>query len=182
MTIVIPLASGFEEIEAITVIDMLRRADLEVTTAAVGENPVQGSHEITLFADALLKNLSPSNFTAIVLPGGMPGSQHLKESDTVADFIRDISSRDGHIAAICAAPMVLANTGILQGKKATVFPGFEKFLSDANLSEEPVVVDGKIITARGAGCAIPFALKIIEHLKGRESALQIQRSMQVYWM
>lgn len=182
MKILVPLADGFEEIEAVTIIDVLRRGNIDVVTAAVGSSPVTGSHGITVSADTLLSELNADEFNAIVLPGGMPGSENLKSSNDVISIINTISQKGGYIAAICAAPIALGEAGILEGKTATCYPGFENQLGDVRYSEEPVAVDGEIITGRGPGCAIPFALKLVELFKDSETSVELKKAMQVYWM
>jgi protein deglycase len=182
MRVLVPLAPGFEEIEAITIVDILRRASIDVTAASLHEGPVTGSHSITVTPDAAISGIRVSDFNFIVLPGGMPGSANLKASDAVLDAIRRIHGSGGHAAAICAAPIVLAAAGMLRGKRATCFPGFEEELAGAVVMDEPVVVDGRIITGKGPGCAIPFALKLVEIIKGAQVSLELKKSLQVYWM
>jgi 4-methyl-5(b-hydroxyethyl)-thiazole monophosphate biosynthesis len=133
-------------------------------------------------ADEPLAGLRPDDFGAIVLPGGMPGSDNLKKSDTVISFIQSIYRRGGVTAALCAAPMVLGHAGVLAGKKATCFPGFESEMKGATPTGSPVEVDGTIITARGPGCAIPFALALVEALAGKTMMRDLRDAMQVYWL
>ncbi len=182
MKIVVPLAEGFEEIEAVSIIDVLRRANLDVTTAYIDKNPVKGSHNIEITADTAMDKLEPVDFNCIVLPGGMPGSEHLKNSDTVNTFVKHIYSKGGYVAAICAAPIVLGHAGILYDKKATSFPGNEDQLEGATIVDEPVVVDGTVITGKGPGCAIPFALELVSIFAGEEIRNSLKNAMQVYWM
>ncbi|MGV7929027.1 MAG: DJ-1 family glyoxalase III [Spirochaetota bacterium] len=182
MKILVPLAEGFEEIEAVTILDVLRRAGLDTTSAGLTGNPVRGSHGIPVMADEPLAGLRPGDFGAIVLPGGMPGSDNLKKSDTVISFIQSIYRRGGVTAALCAAPMVLGHAGVLAGKKATCFPGFESEMKGATPTGSPVEVDGTIITARGPGCAIPFALALVEALAGKTMMRDLRDAMQVYWL
>ena len=163
--VVILLAQGFEEIEAVTQIDVLRRAGLEVTVAGLGGREIQGAHALTLRADIALTELSTTP-DAVVLPGGMPGSKNLGESKTARQLAERVASAGGICAAICAAPaLTLAPWGLLKGKTATCYPGFEKeFSSDTTFSEERVVVDGTVITSRGPGTALEFALALVEQL------------------
>ncbi len=182
MKIIVPLAPGFEEIEAVTIIDILRRGGLEVTTAHLGGNPVTGSHSIAVTADRGIDTVNASDYGAVVLPGGMPGSANLRDSGKVIDIIRAIHGAGGYAAAICAAPIVLAAAGILEGKTATCYPGYEKDIAGVNWTGEPVVSDGRIITGRGAGCAVPFALKLVELFKNAETSEELKKSLQVYWM
>ncbi len=178
MKVIVPLADGFEEIEAITIIDVLRRAGIDVTTISVtGKLEVTGAHQIIIKADKLFDDVSFGETDMIVLPGGMPGSMHLNQHDGLREVIMEMKRQDKYIGAICAAPLVLGNMGILKGLHATCFPGFEKYLRDAILSEEGVVTDGKIVTGRGAGWAVPFALKLVEVLAGIDIATGIGRKM-----
>ena len=182
MKIIVPLAEGFEEIEAVTIIDVLRRAGLDTTGAGIGESPVRGSHAIALSADEPIQGLDPADFAAIVLPGGMPGSENLRRSETVISFIRNIHQRGGVVAALCAAPLVLGYAGVLEGRRATCYPGFEDTMKGATPTGAPVEVDGTIITGRGPGCAIPFALALVETLAGKTMMKELRDAMQVYWM
>lgn len=175
MKILVPLAPGFEETEAVSVIDILRRAGLHTVTAAVSDNPVKGSHDVKITADIMLNE--NDKYEAIVLPGGMPGTTNLKNDKRVISLVQSISKTGGITAAICAAPIVLAEAGVLTGKKYTCYPGFEKDIADAFFSSDPVVTDGTIITSRGAGTAIPFALKIVEILAGEKTAKEIKKSI-----
>ena len=162
------LAEGFEEIEAVSTIDILRRAELDVEVAGVGGTLVKGAHGVTIKADAELgayKGLPD----AVVLPGGMPGVNNLAASKQVNDLIKEAYSKGKIVAAICAAPSyVLAETGILRGKKVTCYPGCEGLLKGkAEFVDKKVVVDGNIITRNGPGAAIDFALEIVEMLAGK---------------
>lgn len=183
MRVLVPLAEGFEEIEAITIIDILRRASIDVTTIHPGkQNPVTGSHNIPVKADKHLKEIDIVDYNILVLPGGMPGSENLKNDDKIISFIKHIYSRGGYIAALCAAPIALERAEIIFGKKITCFPGFEKHIRDIDYTGEPVSVDGKIITGKGPGCAIPFTLEIVRILKGDDAMTELKETMQVYWM
>lgn len=164
------LANGFEEIEAITVIDILRRAGIEVITAGINDTKVQGSHGITVIADKTLPAIK-GDFDACVLPGGMPGAANLASSENVKSFIKQMDKNGKIIAAICASPaIVLAPIGILRNKTATCYPGMqEKFGNETIYKEETVVIDGNIITSRGPGTALPFSLAILEKLSGKEA-------------
>jgi protein deglycase len=180
MNVVVPLADGFEEVEAVTIIDVLRRAGLNVVTATLAKKEVIGSHEITVTADRNLSDLDPADFMAIALPGG-PGTKNLKESDLVLDFVREIEAHGGYCAAICAAPTVLGKAGILKGKRATCYPGDEKDLGGAVYTAAPVEIDGKIITGKGAGTAVTFSLALAAILAGKEKAESVREKMQVHW-
>ena len=181
MKAIVPLAPGFEEIEAVTIIDVLRRADIETISAGVGSESVKGAHSITVKPDSLIEKLSPDDFSVIILPGGMPGSKNLMNSQVVINFINTLYNKGGYACAVCAAPIVLAKAGILKGKRVTCFPGYESLLQDANIIPDPVVIDERIITGKGPGCAIAFILAIIETLKGHESFTKLKDDMQIYW-
>lgn len=172
----IMLADGFEEIEAITVIDILRRADIEVITAGINDIKVQGSHGITVIADKKLAQIK-GDFDACVLPGGMPGATNLASSEKVNSFIKQMHKNGKIIAAICASPaIVLAPLGILQNKTATCFPGMQgNFGKKVIYKEENVVIDGNIITSRGPATTLLFALAIVEKLSGKETSEKIKK-------
>ena len=144
MKVMVPLAQGLEEIEAVTIIDVLRRAGLTVHTASLEPGPVEGSHGITLEADYTLSELKASDYECLALPGGMPGSENLSKSAALADWIRDIHGRGGYLAAVCAAPMVLGGAGVLKGRTVTCYPGFETYCTGAAITGAPVEVDGAI--------------------------------------
>jgi len=165
------LAEGFEEIEALTIVDLLRRAGVETETVSVtGKLPVTGSHDIKVVADILFEDAVYGSCDMIVLPGGMPGSTNLAAHDGLREKILSFHNQGKRLAAICAAPLVLGRAGVLKGKKATCYPGFEKELEGAECLETAVVSGGGIITSRGPATAIPFALAIIEELKGKDAA------------
>ena len=175
------LAPGFEEIEALAVVDVLRRAELEVLTVGVGEDFVIGSHQIPVACDISEKNLILDEKTeAIVLPGGMPGTLNLEKSATVQKAIDWATENEKLVCAICAAPSILGHKGLLNGKNSTCFPGFEDELFGAEISKDYVVKDGNIITARGMGSAIEFGLQIAEVLTTKENAQKIRASLQIY--
>jgi 4-methyl-5(b-hydroxyethyl)-thiazole monophosphate biosynthesis len=182
MKVLVPLAEGFEEIEAITIMDILRRAEIDVTSVYIKKNPVMGAHHIEVSADKSIDEVNSSNFDVIVLPGGMPGSTNLKNDERVNKLIKDIHAKKGYISAICAAPIVPGHAGLLDGKNATCYPGFENQLGHANYTGDPVTVDDNIITGKGPGCAIPFALKLVEIIKNKNLSEQLKNGMQVYWM
>lgn len=177
MPILVPLAEGFEETEAIAVIDLLRRGGVEVVTASLGKNPVTGSHKIAVTADTVLGQ--PAKFSGIILPGGARGTQNLKNDQRILDLVRVINNSSGLTAAICAAPSVLAEAGIMKGVRFTCYPGYENEIIDQGgiHTGNPVVKDGRIITAKGAGCAIQFALALLEELKGQETAKSIKEQI-----
>jgi protein deglycase len=180
---IVPLAEGFEEIEAVTIIDVLRRGMVNVVTASIGTSlTVKGAHNIELQADVMLQGYDTSQFDFYVLPGGMPGSTNLKEDEAVLSMLQEAHASGKICAAICAAPIVLARAGIITNATVTSYPGFRQELGEVEYLEEPVVVDKNIITARGPGAAIPFALKLVEIASDSETAMKLGESMQVYWM
>ncbi len=173
------LAEGFEEIEALTPVDYLRRAGIAVTTVGVGAKNITGAHNITVSADITTNELpADADFDAVILPGGMPGTLNLENDSTVMHFVNRAYHENKLLCAICAAPSVLGHAGFLNGKKATCFPGFEKDLTGAVATGAPVEKDGNIITARGAGVAADFAFAIIAAIKDRETADKICRQIQ----
>ena len=175
------LASGFEEIEALAVVDVLRRAELDVITVGVGEDFVIGSHQIPVAADIYERDLVlDEKVQAIVLPGGMPGTLNLEKTPVVQKAIDWAIENEKLVCAICAAPSILGHKGLLKGKEATAFPGFEEELIGATISKKYVVRDGNIITARGMGSAIEFGLQIAEVLASEHTAKKIRASLQIY--
>lgn len=170
------LAPGFEETEAVTFIDLLRRAQVKVTVLGLEAREVRGAHDITIIADDIFPTFK-GTFDGIVLPGGMPGTRNLAASAALLDLIRTTHRRNGLCAAICAAPLVLAKAGILKGVTATCFPGMEKELAGAIVADRSVVHDGNIITSKGVGTAIPFSLELITYLAGKETAEKIAMSI-----
>jgi 4-methyl-5(b-hydroxyethyl)-thiazole monophosphate biosynthesis len=162
-TALVLLAEGFEEIEAVTIIDVLRRGEVSVTTASLAGKHVKGSHEIVLEADTLLANVLVDDFDALVLPGG-PAAKTLREDTHAQDAIKRAATAGKLLAAVCAGPTALEAAGVLAGKRATAYPGNQ--LPSAQLVEEPVVEDGKLITSRGPGTTMAFALKLVEKLSG----------------
>lgn len=175
----IPLAPGFEEIEAITIIDVLRRAQLEVTVAALEGEEVEGAHAITVRADARLAEISSDEYDALILPGGTPGSKNLLESKRTRQLVAQFHSSDKIVAAICAAPWVLADCGLLDGKQATSHPSVEDRLLGTTYSTDPVVLDDNIITSRGVGTALAFSLKLVEILVSAEKSEELAKAMLV---
>lgn len=177
-TVLVILADGFEEIEAITPVDVLRRAGLRVTLAGLSGKTVTGAHGVKFQADIALDDYKDFP-DALVLPGGMPGAKNLGESEKVVEIIKKMNSQKRTVGAICAAPaLVLAPVGILDGRKATCYPGFEKnFPSSVSFSNERVVTDGHIITSRGPGSALEFSLELVERLAGKEKAQALQEGL-----
>jgi 4-methyl-5(b-hydroxyethyl)-thiazole monophosphate biosynthesis len=176
------LAEGFEEVEAVTPIDYLRRAGVEVTIAALGGEIVTGSHSIPVKVDTTLGDLvkqgraASAAWDAVVLPGGMPGADNLAASEALGSFVREMAAAGKWVCAICASPaVVFAPLGLLEGKKFTCYPGMEKSVSGGRWSGDRVVIDGNVITSRGAGTAGNFAAAIIGKLVSEEAAEKIRR-------
>lgn len=175
MKIIVPLAEGFEEIEAINVIDILRRADVDVVTAGLKEGLAVGSHKISVLPDTTLEKIDYRDFDGLVLPGGAPGFINLGNDERILKMAREMDRAGKVVAAICAAPSVLIKAGVLQGRRATVSPsGKAQVEACAKFSEDRVVVDGNLVTSRSPGTALEFALKLVEVLAGKEKMLQIK--------
>ena len=173
------LANGFEEIEALAPVDLLRRAGVEVKTVGVGGSVITSSHGIPVTCDLTeAQALLTDELDAVILPGGMPGTLNLEKSANVQAALDFAAANGSFICAICAAPSVLGHKGLLDGKEAIAFPGFEKDLIGATVSEKYVVTDGNIITARGAGVAVDFGLAIVAALKDRATAEKIRAAIQ----
>ena len=176
--IAVHLASGFEEIEAISIIDVLRRAELNVQVVSItDELVVQGSHNIKVIADVLFEEVDYSLVDMIVLPGGMPGSSNLNAHSGLREQILNFNDGGKLLGAICAAPMVFGNLGILKDKEATCYPGFEGELHGAIATSNEIEQTDTVVTGKGAGVAIKFALKIVEMIKGKESAENLAEKM-----
>lgn len=171
------LAEGFEEIEALTPIDILRRAGKEILTVGIGGKHVKGAHGIEVVADLDENEMTDDIPEMILLPGGMPGTLNLDASPTVQKAIDRAIENDTWIAAICAAPTILGKRGLLEDKVATCYPGMEADLRGALLTQNTVARDGKIITAAGMGVALPFALELVEALCGEETAKKLKASV-----
>lgn len=171
------LADGFEEIEALTVVDILRRAEYEVQMVGVGAKQVTGSHGITVTADLEEKDVTTDGLVMTVLPGGMPGTLNLEKSPIVRACV-EYCFQEAYVAAICAAPSILGHWGLLKGRRAICFPGFEGQLEGASISRHRVCTDGKLVTAKGPGVALEFALKIVELLSGVEASDKLKESLQ----
>lgn len=167
--VLVPLAEGFEELEAVAIIDVLRRGGIKVVVAGLGRGPVKGSRETVIVPDAALDEVVNQDFDMLVLPGGMPGVKHLREDPRIKKLLERYTQSDRMTGAICAAPSVLAAYGHLEGKKATSNPKFRDQVAITGVSyrDDPVVVDGNIITSRGAGTSVAFALALVEKLAGR---------------
>ena len=178
MKVLVFLADGFEEIEGLTVVDLLRRADIDVTTVSIKEErQIMGAHKIPVIADTVFEQIKDEKADMVVLPGGMPGTTHLKEHEGLRKVLCDFAEEGKYIGAICAAPTVLEGLGLLQGRRATCYPGVEKQIQGASLTHTPVMRDENIITGQGVGTAIDFALKLIEVLVGDDKAKEIAESI-----
>ena len=176
------LADGFEEIEALTPLDILRRGGVEIKTVAVfGENAtggfITGSHGITVKCDCTISEVDADDFDSVILPGGMPGSINLDNSPFVDEILTKIANDGGRISAICAAPLVLGRRNLLNNKRACCYPGFENELKGAIVNTNGVVTDGNITTARGMGVALDFALKLLTLYKDKATADKIASSI-----
>lgn len=170
------LAEGFEEIEALTQTDVLRRAGIEVKNVGVTGEYVTGSHGITVKADALIEEAKNCVPEGIILPGGIPGTPNIAANKDAVELIKKVAENKGLVAAICAAPSVLGEMGLLKGKKAICYPGFEDKLTGAIVTCEKVVIDGNFITSRGAGTAMDMALAIAEYITG-ENQNKLSKAM-----
>ena len=167
------LADGFEEIEALSVVDILRRAGVAISTCSImDENHVKGSHNITVISDLNIRDIDEKNYDVFILPGGMPGAKNLKENKNVIKIIKNAFNEKKLIAAICAAPIVLLEAGILKDKNATSYPGFLNENADYNFLEDTIVIDENIITSRGPATAPYFAFAILEKLGINPSPLK----------
>ncbi|WP_334195971.1 DJ-1 family glyoxalase III [Muricomes intestini] len=172
------LADGFEEVEGLTAVDLLRRAGVEVSTISItGRQDIHGAHDIIVKADALFEGRDFSDVDMLVLPGGMPGTLHLQEHTGLQKLLEEQYAKEKYIGAICAAPSVLGSLSFLQGRRACSYPSVEEKLTGAEVVQDSVVADGNIVTSRGVGTAIPFALELISILCGRERAEEIKRSI-----
>ncbi|SEP76436.1 4-methyl-5(b-hydroxyethyl)-thiazole monophosphate biosynthesis [Ectothiorhodospira magna] len=174
--ILIPLANGCEEVEAVTLIDLLRRADFQVVTAGLEDGPVTGAHGIVLMPDQPLEQAQHDTYDLIVLPGGLPGSDHLDNDPRIHALVNKLHGEGRYVAAICAAPKVLARAGLLAGRRATAYPTVLEgmALADTQLTGQPVEVDGTIVTSRSPGTAMEFALALIELLAGADKRKQVE--------
>lgn len=178
-SVLVPLAQGCEELEAITVVDLLRRAGIDVVTAGLDDRPVRASRGSVLLPDMNLEQALQGNYDMVVLPGGLPGADHLDNDERVHDLLKSMAGSGGYTAAICAAPKVLARAGLLQGRRATSYPGAFAPESVPGLEyvDQAVVTDGKVITSRGPGTAMDFALELIEKLAGREKRDEVEAAL-----
>lgn len=171
------LATGFEEIETVTVVDVLRRAGVDVTVAGLTPNVVEGAHGIKIVPDKSIDDLKVEDFDAFVVPGGNPGYKNLRKDQRVINIIKKAFGSNKLVAAICAGPTVLSDAGILKGKACTIYPGMDEELEagGGKPKQDMVVVDGNIITSRGPATALPFALKLAEKLAGKQVAEAVSK-------
>ena len=175
MKVIVPLAEGFEEIEFSTIVDVLRRAGIDVTVAGIKGDIIEGAHGIKMAPDISIDKVKAGDFDIIILPGGSPGFVNLGEDQRVLKLVKEMYDGDKYVTAICGAPSVLAKAGVLKGKRATVFPGMENTLTGAQYSGDRIVVDGKIITSQGPGTAMEFAIKLVEVLAGKGKAEEVTK-------
>jgi len=175
--IMVPLAYGLEEIEAIAGIDVLRRADIEVITVSLGDLKVKGAHDIIVLADKSIDEVDVDEFDGILLPGGMPGSTNLRDDKRVINMIKSLNESGKLVSAICAAPIVLERAGVLKGRKATGYPGFDGEMPSCNYTGDRVVVDNNVITGKGPGAALEFAFEVVNYLVGEETVNRLKEEM-----
>lgn len=177
-SVLVPLAQGCEELEAVTVIDLLRRAGIGVVTAGLDHKPVRASRGTVLIPDVTLDQAATQTYDMIVLPGGLPGADNLNDDPRIHGLLKQVAETGGYVAAICAAPKVLARGGLLEGRRVTSFPGALTGFEGFEYSDGPVVQDGRLITSRGPGTAMDFALALIENLVGREKRDEVEAALQ----
>ena len=174
------LADGFEEVEALTPVDVLRRANIDTVTISVnGNKQVTVSHRITILADKIFEDIDFSDFDAIILPGGLPGANNLNSHEKLKETLVSFSKKGKILGAICAAPLVLGEMNLLQGKNAVCYPGFEKHLKGAKVSDNQTVKDNNIITGIGIGASMQFALSLVEELTDKKTADDLANKMMV---
>ena len=171
------LADGFEEVEAMGIVDVLRRAEIDTVIAGLHDGPVTSARKVKVIPDTVVDTVKPDDFDMIVLPGGQPGSDNLNADGRVKALVKNFAQKGKLTAAICAAPIVLASAGLLQGKHATSFPSYRDRLSGAMYEEKTVVEDGNILTSRGPGTALSFGLAIVARLVNKEKAQKIKEAM-----
>ena len=179
-TIFVFLAEGFEEIEALTPVDVLRRAGLSVQTVSImDEQAVKGAHGVPVLADVMFADVNPEDAEMILLPGGLPGATNLDAHEGLSKMIQDFANAKKPLAAICAAPLVFGNRGLLEGKKATCYPGFETYLQGAEYTAALVEVDDNFITGKGPGAAMEFAFAIVEKYCGIDKVNELKQGMMI---
>lgn len=177
--VLLPLAAGFEELEAVTVIDLLRRAGIDVTVAGLDDGVITGSRGTRILPDCNLVNVAGNDYEMIVLPGGLPGADNLNKNKSIHEMLQKMSASGSYIAAICAAPKVLATAGLLDNKKMTSYPGSlsEETVEGMHNTGKAIVIDGNVITSRGPGTAIDFALQLIQLLAGDEVRNNVEEGL-----
>ncbi len=177
--VLVPLAQGCEELEAVTITDLLVRAGVEVTTAGLDDQPVRASRGATLVPDTTIDAVRDETFDLIVLPGGLPGADHLRDSEAVQSLLKKHAAEGKYIGAICAAPKALEKAGLLDGKTATSYPGVLDALGNnaVSISDAAIEIDGKVITSRGPGTAMDFTLKLIELLEGAAKSAEVSAQL-----
>ena len=177
--VLVPLAQGFEELEAITITDLLVRAGINVTTCGLDEKPVTASRGTTVIPTTSIDKVMDEQFDLIVLPGGLPGADHLRDNEQIQSLLKKQAADERYVAAICAAPKALAQAGLLEGKTATCFPGVLDALENdnINITKNAIEIDGKVITSRGPGTAMDFTLKLIEILEGKDKRDEINKQL-----
>lgn len=178
--VLVPLAQGCEELEAVTIIDLLRRADVQVTTASLDDQTITASRGTKLVADTTLDQVINEKFDMVVLPGGLPGADNLNADQRIHNILKQTIANNNYVAAICAAPKVLASAGLLEAKKATAYPGVLEALENNSIEITGVAVqqDGQILTSRGPGTAMEFALELVSCLLGDEKRQQVEAALQ----
>ena len=177
-TVLVPVAQGCEEIEAVTVIDILRRAGITVVCAGLDDQPVRASRGVMLVPDTTLDAALQHSFDMIVLPGGQPGTNNLKADKRIIALLQKMARQEKYIAAVCAAPSVLASAGLLDGKQATSFPGALDAFPNVKQQQAAIVEDGKFVTSRGPGTAMDFALTLVERLAGKTKRQEVEAGLQ----
>lgn len=176
--VLVPLAPGCEELEAVTIIDLLRRADIDVVVAGLSDGPVTGSRGTRLLPDTTLDEALEGDYDMVALPGGLPGSDHLADDPRITAVLRRMNESGRFVGAVCAAPKVLARCGVLAGKKATAYPGVLQAERHPDITGNAVTRDGKVITSRSVGTVMDFALAIIEALRGLGKRQEIEKSLE----
>lgn len=177
--VLVPLAQGCEELEAITITDLLVRAGIEVTTAGLDDQPVTASRGTNIIPDTTIDAIADQSFDLIVLPGGLPGADHLRDNKSLQMLLKNHAAEGRHIGAICAAPKALAAAGLLEGRRATAYPGVLEALANhrIDIRNSAIEIDGNIITSRGPGTAMDFALTLIEILEGTARREEVNRQL-----
>jgi len=177
--VLVPLAQGCEELEAVTITDLLVRAGIEVTTAGLDKQPVTASRGITIIPDTSIDAVLDKTFDLIVLPGGLPGADHLRDDENIQKLLKNHADKGKYIGAICAAPKAIAAAGLLEGRKATAYPGVLEALGNEqiNVKDSAIEIDGNIVTSRGPGTAMDFALTLIELLEGPAKRDEVNRQL-----